>query len=155
MAPNLKAMPGASDEPVVRELRAAFELTVFATGSIAAAVSWMTLMPYRLRERLIAMRERFERAKAGEIEVAEEAGRVPRFGLDQRYLECFGARGQIFGDGRAADAAADHNDPRLGLASRGSRTRAPLRHVAPAKQPNCRRVQHVIAAAFPFARAAR
>ena len=40
-----------------------------------------------LRERLIAMGERFERPKTGKIEVAEEAGRITRFRLDQRDIE--------------------------------------------------------------------
>ena len=34
-------------EPVVGELATALRATVFATGSMVTAVSWMTLMPYR------------------------------------------------------------------------------------------------------------
>src|SRR5262245_27361845 len=64
------------------------------------------------------MRERFERAHPGEIESAEEAGRVAHLGLDQRHLDPYSARRQIFGDRRAADTAADYDDSRAGWASR-------------------------------------
>jgi hypothetical protein len=71
------------------------------------------------------MRERFKRAKPGKIEVAEETGRVPRFRLDQCHMERFRAQGQVLGGGRTANTATDHNDPRLGLTSRGLRTERP------------------------------
>ena len=74
-----------------------------------------------LRQRLIAMCERFERAHAGEIEGAEEAGRIARLGLDQRHLDRCSARRQIPRHRRTADAATDDNDPRLRFASRHAR----------------------------------
>lgn len=69
-------------------------------------------------QRFITMTERFERAQPGEIEIAEETGRValPRF--NQGHLDSRGADGEISGDRCAADAAADHDDTRLGLAPR-------------------------------------
>src|SRR6516164_8287059 len=63
------------------------------------------------------MGQRFERAKAGQIEVAEEAGRVSQLWLDQRHVQCCGTRGQILGNGSAADATANHHDASAGLAS--------------------------------------
>src|ERR1700730_9680424 len=51
------------------------------------------------RERLIIMGERFERANAREIEIAEEARRVFLLRLDQCYIEFCGSGDQILGDG--------------------------------------------------------
>jgi hypothetical protein len=66
------------------------------------------------------MRERFERAKPGQIEVAEKARRVLRIGLDQSHIEIFRAGSQILRNRRTAGAATDHYDARLGLAPRRS-----------------------------------
>src|SRR6516165_6524136 len=81
-----------------------------------------------LRKRLIAMREGFQRAEPSEIEVAEEAGGVPRFGLDQCHIERLRAQGQVLGGRRTAHAAADHNNPCLGLTSRGPWRERPYAH---------------------------
>ncbi|TIU05947.1 MAG: hypothetical protein E5W39_09600, partial [Mesorhizobium sp.] len=49
-------------------------------------------------QRFITMTERFERAQPGEIEIAEETGRValPRF--NQGHFDSRGGGGEIFGD---------------------------------------------------------
>ena len=123
---SLEGNTRGKDDAVVRQLRPTFEAHVLGHRIDRRHGVMDDVDAVSLRKCLIAMREGFQRAKPGEIEVAEEAGRVPRFGLDQCYIECFGAEGQVLGGGRTANAAADHNDPRLGLASRGLRTRAPL-----------------------------
>src|ERR1700751_3230779 len=51
-----------------------------------------------LRQRLVAMSERFERAKAGETKVAEEACRISLLRLYQRNVKACGAGGQILCD---------------------------------------------------------
>ena len=58
-----------------------------AAGSIARRRIMDDVDAVALRERLVAVGERFERPKTGKIEVAEKAGRIARLWLDQRDIE--------------------------------------------------------------------
>src|SRR4029453_17467674 len=104
-------------QPVVGQLAAALKIDRLRYRIDGRSKIVDNFDPVSLRQRLIAMRERFERAHPGEIESAEEAGRVARLGLDQRHLDPCSPRRQILGDRRAADTAADDYDSRAGLAS--------------------------------------
>src|SRR5580704_4262586 len=108
----------SDDGPVVRKLGAACQRhgPCYRVHRYRRIVDDVDAVCFR--ERLIIMGERFERAHAREIEIAEEARRVFLFRLEQCYVEFCRGGYQIFGDGRAANAAPDHDDPCLGLASR-------------------------------------
>ncbi len=111
------------DEAVIGQCRAALEpddlgCRINPRGGLMDDVDAVAL-----RKRLVTVGERFERPKTGKIKVAEKAGRITRLRLDQRDIESLGARSQIFRDGRAPNAAADHDHPRLCLAKRHSRSK--------------------------------
>src|SRR4029453_1530733 len=74
-----------------------------------------------LRERLIAMRQRLERAQPGEIKVAEKAGRIIRLWLNQRDLDRSRAGGQVLGGRGTAYAPTDDDNPCLDLVCYQSR----------------------------------
>src|SRR2546422_4117512 len=86
-----------------------------------------------LRERLIAMRKRLERAQPGEIKVAEKAGRIVRLWLNQRDLDRSRAGGQVLCGRGAAYAATDDDNPCLDLVCYQSRAERCESH--PSRQP--------------------
>ena len=99
-----------------------------------------SLTPY-LRERAVIVRDRFEVAEAAEIEIGMEAGDELLGRLDQRDLDrAGGILRDIFRDGGAARAAADHDDFGLCLARWPGRASVLAAASAPAPPMNCLRL---------------
>ena len=96
-----------------------------------------------LRQRLVAMGERIERAQAGEIEIAEEAGGVALLRLDQRHVD-----GALLGadiwrpSRRRCRRRSPRPAPWPGRAPGGPSAAS---SAAPARAPNSRRVQDFMA----------
>ena len=110
---ELEGNPRRHHQPLVGELGAIAELHDLADRVDTGRRGVDDLDPVTLRQPVIAVRQRIERAQPGEIKVAEEARDVALLGLDQgdaKPLLREVARGR-----RPADAPADHHDRRFCL----------------------------------------